>query len=39
MARMRRIRSEIAENDSAKKFKIKYGVDIFFGDARFTGKK
>ena len=36
---MRRIRAHIAENDSAKRFQLKYGCDIYFGEARFSGKK
>jgi pyruvate/2-oxoglutarate dehydrogenase complex dihydrolipoamide dehydrogenase (E3) component len=38
MTRMRRIRAGIAPNDSAKRFSEHYGVDVFFGSARFTGR-
>ena len=37
MERMRRIRSGISPNDSAKRFTEHYGTDIYFGAARFTG--
>jgi len=36
MARLRRLRSEISENDSAQRFQG-LGVDVFLGDARFRG--
>jgi pyruvate/2-oxoglutarate dehydrogenase complex dihydrolipoamide dehydrogenase (E3) component len=36
MARMRRIRASISENDSARRFRDELGVDVFFGDARFV---
>jgi len=36
MERMRRIRSEISSNDSARKFR-ELGVDVFLGDAHFSG--
>ena len=36
MERMRRIRSRISEHDSVAKFE-KMGIDIFLGDAKFTG--
>ncbi|WP_413431479.1 mercuric reductase [Crateriforma spongiae] len=35
MQRMRRLRAEISENDSASRFS-KLGVDVFFGSARFV---
>jgi pyruvate/2-oxoglutarate dehydrogenase complex dihydrolipoamide dehydrogenase (E3) component len=35
MARMRRTRAAIAAHDSASRFRT-LGVDVFFGDARFT---
>ena len=38
MARMRGVRAEISPNDSARRFTDHYGVDVFFGDARFTGR-
>lgn len=39
MARLRKLRAKIAENDAAKRFQLKYGVDVFFGEAKYTGKK
>jgi pyruvate/2-oxoglutarate dehydrogenase complex dihydrolipoamide dehydrogenase (E3) component len=36
MARMRRLRAGIAPHDSAVRFR-ELGVDVFLGDARFTG--
>lgn len=36
MARMRRLRARISHADSAQRYK-KMGVDVFIGDARFTG--
>ena len=38
MERMRRIRAGIAPHDSAQRFAEHYGIDIYFGAARFTGK-
>jgi pyruvate/2-oxoglutarate dehydrogenase complex dihydrolipoamide dehydrogenase (E3) component len=38
MERMRRIRAEISPHDSARRFSEHYGVDVFFGNARFTGR-
>ncbi|MFV2073902.1 MAG: mercuric reductase, partial [Thermoanaerobaculales bacterium] len=38
MERMRRIRAGIAPHDSARRFADHYGIDIFFGAARFTGR-
>lgn len=35
MERMRRIRAEIAENDTVERFNNFMGVDIFLGDAKF----
>ena len=37
MERMRRIRTSISPNDSAKRFSEHYGIDVYFGAARFTG--
>lgn len=37
MARMRGIRAGISPHDSARRFSEFYGVDVFFGEARFTG--
>ncbi len=36
MERLRRVRSEISPNDSARKFQQDYGVDVFFGEAKFA---
>ena len=36
MERLRRVRSQISPNDSAKKFQQDYGVDVFFGEAKFA---
>jgi len=38
MERMRRIRSGISSNDGAKRFTDHYGIDIFFGGARFVDR-
>jgi len=38
MRRMRRIRSDIAQHDSARRFSEVYGVDVFFGAARFSSR-
>ena len=37
MTRMRRLRSRISENDSARRFRDEKGVDVFLGDAHFGG--
>ena len=37
MARMRRIRAQISAVDSARRFRDELGVDVFLGDAHFTG--
>lgn len=37
MRHVRHSRAALAPNDAAAKFRDKYGVDVFFGDARFTG--
>jgi pyruvate/2-oxoglutarate dehydrogenase complex dihydrolipoamide dehydrogenase (E3) component len=37
MERMRRLRAELSKTDSALRYK-ELGVDIFFGEARFTGR-
>lgn len=37
MARMRKLRAQISENDSAKRFSTTLGVDVYMGNARFTG--
>lgn len=36
MERMRRLRSGISAHDSAHRFRDELGVDVFFGEARFT---
>ncbi len=38
MERMRKIRSEISLTDSAERFSRDLGVDVFFGQATFTGE-
>lgn len=37
MERMRRVRAEIAHDDSAERYARELGVDVFFGHGRFTG--
>lgn len=37
MERMRRLRSGISVHDSARRFRDELGVDVFFGQARFSG--
>jgi pyruvate/2-oxoglutarate dehydrogenase complex dihydrolipoamide dehydrogenase (E3) component len=37
MARMRQVRAAISPHDSARRFRDELGVDVFFGDGRFTG--
>jgi pyruvate/2-oxoglutarate dehydrogenase complex dihydrolipoamide dehydrogenase (E3) component len=36
MERMREVRSRIAPNDSARRFRDELGVDVFLGEARFV---
>jgi pyruvate/2-oxoglutarate dehydrogenase complex dihydrolipoamide dehydrogenase (E3) component len=38
MGRMRHVRAEISPADSARRFTDHYGVDVHFGEARFTGR-
>jgi pyruvate/2-oxoglutarate dehydrogenase complex dihydrolipoamide dehydrogenase (E3) component len=38
MERVRRIRAEISPHDSAWRFSRELGVDVFLGDAAFTGR-
>ncbi|MBF1987792.1 mercuric reductase [Fischerella thermalis] len=38
MERLRRIRAAISPNDSAKRFQQEFGVDVFFGNAYFSGR-
>ena len=35
---MRRIRAQIAENDSVERFQKSLGVNVFLGSAKFTAK-
>jgi pyruvate/2-oxoglutarate dehydrogenase complex dihydrolipoamide dehydrogenase (E3) component len=37
MERLRRVRADISSNDSAKRFTQEFGVDVFLGEARFSG--
>ena len=37
MERMRRLRGGISPHDSARRFRDELGVDVFFGQGRFTG--
>jgi pyruvate/2-oxoglutarate dehydrogenase complex dihydrolipoamide dehydrogenase (E3) component len=37
MERMREIRARISHDDSAKRYREEFGVEIYFGNARFTG--
>jgi pyruvate/2-oxoglutarate dehydrogenase complex dihydrolipoamide dehydrogenase (E3) component len=39
MERMRRLRAGISGHDSARRFRDDLGVDVFLGNARFTGPK
>ena len=38
MERMRRIRAEISEHDSCKRFTDEFGVDVYLGHARFASR-
>ncbi|MBK5275973.1 MAG: mercuric reductase [Desulfuromonadales bacterium] len=38
MERMRRLRTGISHHDSARRFRDELGVDVFFGQARFSGR-
>ena len=38
MERMRRLRASISHVDSARRFREELGVDVFLGEARFTGR-
>ena len=38
MQRMRAVRAGISPHDSARRFTDHYGVDVFFGDARFVSR-
>jgi pyruvate/2-oxoglutarate dehydrogenase complex dihydrolipoamide dehydrogenase (E3) component len=37
MERMRAVRAGISPHDSARRFSDHYGIDVFFGEARFSG--
>src|SRR5262245_27581856 len=37
MERMRRLRAGISPNDSVARFRNEFGVDVYLGDASFTG--
>jgi pyruvate/2-oxoglutarate dehydrogenase complex dihydrolipoamide dehydrogenase (E3) component len=37
MERMRRLRAHISEDDSARRYRDDLGVDVFLGEARFSG--
>ncbi len=37
MARVRAARADLAPHDAAERFRAEYGVDVFLGDAVFTG--
>jgi pyruvate/2-oxoglutarate dehydrogenase complex dihydrolipoamide dehydrogenase (E3) component len=39
MERMRRLRAQISHHDSAQRFRDQLGVDVFLGEARFTGAR
>jgi pyruvate/2-oxoglutarate dehydrogenase complex dihydrolipoamide dehydrogenase (E3) component len=39
MERMRRVRAEISPVDSVRRFSEELGVDVFLGDARFSGPR
>jgi pyruvate/2-oxoglutarate dehydrogenase complex dihydrolipoamide dehydrogenase (E3) component/uncharacterized membrane protein YdjX (TVP38/TMEM64 family) len=38
MERLRRIRAHISEEDSAARYTEEFGIDVYLGDARFTGR-
>lgn len=38
MERMRKIRADIAENDSAQRFSKGLGIDLYLGNAKFVGR-
>ncbi len=37
MERMRKLRADISQHDSAKRFRDELGVDVFIGEGRFSG--
>lgn len=38
MERVRQVRADISPHDSAERFRREFGVDVFFGEARFTAQ-
>ena len=38
MERMRKVRARISHEDSAKRYTEEFGIDVFLGEARFTGE-
>ena len=38
MEKMKKVRAEISKTDAAEKFAKFYGLDIFLGNAKFTGR-
>ena len=38
MARMRRVRAQISQDDAAQRYRDELGVDVYLGEARFTGR-
>ena len=38
MDRVRAVRADLSRNDSPARFRDEYGVDVFFGEAKFTGR-
>jgi len=39
MERMRRVRARISHEDAAARYRDELGVDVFLGEARFTGRR
>jgi pyruvate/2-oxoglutarate dehydrogenase complex dihydrolipoamide dehydrogenase (E3) component len=39
MERLRRIRATISAHDSATRYRDEFGVDVYIGEGRFTGKR
>jgi len=39
MERLRRIRATISSHDSAARYRDEFGVDVYVGEGRFTGKR
>lgn len=37
LERMRQLRARISHHDSVERFQTRYGVDVYLGEARFTG--